>query len=150
MPDPFAHTSPELLPVLTELLAREPIFHRPAFASTPGGFDRMLAPDYWEIGASGRRYSRAFVLDMLSRIPPVDAAVEGWQVSQGACRRLGPDAFLLTYTLHQGARRTRRSTFWRRQNGDWTVLFHQGTIIAAEGDDIVPPELAKHRARRIS
>src|ERR1700679_3121143 len=64
--------------ILAELSAREPIFHRPAFARTRDAFDRLMAPDYWEIGASGTRYDRAFILDHLQRNPPVDAGAAGW------------------------------------------------------------------------
>ena len=60
-------TDPELLGVLEELIKREPIFHRPEFGTTRADFENMTSPDFWEIGASGRRYSRAFVLDELER-----------------------------------------------------------------------------------
>ena len=60
-------TDPELLSVLEELIKREPIFHRPEFGTTRADFEKMMSPDFWEIGASGRRYSRAFVLDELER-----------------------------------------------------------------------------------
>jgi hypothetical protein len=53
-------------------------------------------------------------------------------------RRLGPDTYLLTYTLDQAGRRTRRSTIWRRSEDGWQILYHQGTIIAAEEDDRIP------------
>jgi len=49
-------TDPELLGVLEELIKREPIFHRPEFGTTRADFENMTSPDFWEIGASGRRY----------------------------------------------------------------------------------------------
>ncbi|MES1153696.1 MAG: DUF4440 domain-containing protein, partial [Rhodanobacter sp.] len=63
--EPDLTTPPGLLPVLEALRRREPIFHRPEFGSTRADFERMAAADFWEIGASGRRYSRAHVLDVL-------------------------------------------------------------------------------------
>src|SRR5262245_44008821 len=45
-----------------DLLQREPLFHRPEFGTTRPDFERMMAPEFWEVGASGRRYSREFVL----------------------------------------------------------------------------------------
>jgi len=36
---------------------------------------------------------------------------------------------LLTYTLAQGARITRRATIWRRCGSDWKIVYHQGTIV---------------------
>jgi hypothetical protein len=122
-------TEPNLLPILAELTAHEPIFHRPQFASTPEDFARMTAPDYWEIGASGSRYTRTFILDHLEAHPPVDAAAAGWQLFDPQCRRLGSDTYLFTYTLHQGDRHTRRATIWQLTPDGWQILYHQGTII---------------------
>jgi hypothetical protein len=39
--------------------------------------DRVVAPEYREVGASGRRYSRDFILRTLEEKPPVDAAEVG-------------------------------------------------------------------------
>ena len=122
-------TESDLLPILAELTAREPIFHRPQFASTPEDFARMTDPDYWEVGASGRRYTRAFILDHLANNPPIDAAAAGWQLLDPQCRSLGPHTYLFTYTLHQGNRHTRRATIWQLTPDGWQILYHQGTII---------------------
>jgi hypothetical protein len=53
-------------------------------------------------------------------------------------RRLGPDTYLLTYTLDQAGRRTRRSTIWQNSEDGWRILYHQGTIIAVEEEDRLP------------
>jgi hypothetical protein len=115
--------------IQAELSAREPIFHRPAFARTRDDFDRLMAPGYWEIGASGTRYDRAFILDHLQQNPPVDADTAGWQTFDHQARPLGPDIWLFTYNLHQGERRTRRATLWQRTTVGWQILYHQGTIM---------------------
>jgi hypothetical protein len=112
--EPKLTTAPELQPILAELSAREPIFHRPEFGTTLADFERMTSEDYWETGASGRRYSRAAVLDELEKrfsAPHHDV----WETSKFQCRRLGDDTYLLTYTLLQDhARLTRRATIWRQ------------------------------------
>ena len=94
----FTHTEPDLLPRLGELRRLEPIFHTSEFGTTNAEFERMMAPGYWEVGASGRRYSRDFILQWMADAPPIDAASAGWQSSGHALRRLGPDTYLLTYT----------------------------------------------------
>src|SRR5579875_3765651 len=137
----FAWTDPELLPVLAELERREPIFHRGEFGYHAGDFDRLMAPDYWEIGASGRRYSRSFIMGMLAANPPVDSGGSGWKTSEFGCRRLGPETYLLTYTLDQNGRLTHRSTIWRHTGPDWQILFHQGTVISSPGNDDVIPDV---------
>lgn len=77
----FTHVEPDLLPVLEELRRREPIFHVPEFGATLADFERSTAPDYWELGASGRRHSRDFILRTQEQDPPVDAASVNWQSS---------------------------------------------------------------------
>jgi hypothetical protein len=135
----FTKIEAGLLPILDELRRREPIFHNPEFGSTTVEFERSTAPDYWEVGASGRRYSRVFILHKLTKsVPYVDAAAAGWQTSEFGLRRLGPETYLLTYTLDQAGRRTRRSTIWQRAEEGWRILYHQGTVISAEEDDTIP------------
>jgi hypothetical protein len=132
----FTKVEPELLPILHELRRREPIFHTREFGSTAAEFERSTAPDYWEVGASGRRYSREFILRELTvNFPYVDAAAAGWQTEDFGLRRLSPETYLLTYTLDQAGRRTRRATIWQSSEDGWRILYHQGTIIAAEEDD---------------
>ena len=51
-------TVPQLTEILAELSSREPIFHRPEYGTTRADFEKMMADDFWEVGASGARYSR--------------------------------------------------------------------------------------------
>ena len=115
--------------VLAELTAREPIFHRPAFARTPEHFAKLMTSDYWEIGASGQRYDRTFILELLKQNPPTDAEAEGWTCSNFELRELPGDTYLLTYNLNQRGRHTRRATLWQRRSQEWQILYHQGTIM---------------------
>lgn len=90
----------------------------------------MTAEDFWEVGASRRRYSRADVLDSLEerhREPRVDPR----RTSDFLCRKIGSEVYLLTYVLAQGDRVTRRCTLWQRVSGQWKALYHQGTIVSA-------------------
>ena len=133
----FTHTDPELLPILEELRRREPIFHTPRFAATLDEVEHAVAPEFWEVGASGRRYSRSFILHMLATDPAryVNAEEAGWTADGFAVRRLGPSTYLLTYLLDQAGRRTRRVTIWEQAADGWRILYHQGTPILLEGDD---------------
>ena len=134
----FTRTDSKLLPVLEELKSREPIFHTQEFGTTRADFENATAPEYWETGASGRRYSRDFILSELEKRPPVDAATAGWECHDHALRQLGENVFLLTYTLRQLERITRRVTIWERAEEGWRILYHQGTIAAAEENDAYP------------
>ena len=126
--EPNLVTESKLSDVLRELIAREPIFHRPEFGTTRADFERMTEAAFWEVGASGRRYSREYVLDTLEKRyanPPQD----DWQARDFHCLEIAADNYLLTYTLVQGARVTRRSTIWRRTAEGWKIVYHQGTVV---------------------
>jgi hypothetical protein len=125
-----AEVEQELVSVLEELRCREPIFHNKTFGTSVEDFTRATAPDFWEVGASGRRYSREFILDALQQNALVDAEEAGWSCSDFEVRRLGPDTFLLTYALDQAGRLTRRATIWQRAGDGWRVLYHQGTVVS--------------------
>ncbi|MEK2472658.1 MULTISPECIES: nuclear transport factor 2 family protein [Streptomyces] len=126
--EPDRVTDERLHGVLAELMGREPLFHRPEFGMSRADFEAMTAPDFWETGASGQRYSRAYVLDVLeerSQEPPV----EEWETSDFHCRELAADLYLLTYTLVLNGRRTRRSTIWQQASDGWRIVYHQGTPV---------------------
>jgi hypothetical protein len=114
--------------VLQELIDREPIFHRPEFGTTRQDFENMMDPNFWEVGASGRRYSREYVLDTLEERHS-KAHEDNWKTRDFHCLEIAPDNYLLTYTLFQGKRMTRRSTLWRWTPGSWKIVYHQGTIV---------------------
>ena len=126
--EPQLVTESDHLSVLCELLQREPIFHRPEFGTTRKDFEKMTAPAFWEVGASGRRYSRQYVLDTLEKKyeKPTEHV---WEIRDFHCLEIATDNFLATYTLVQGERVTRRSTIWRRTAEGWQIVYHQGTVV---------------------
>lgn len=127
---PELRTPEALQPVLAELQALEPIFHAAHADATPEQFERLVAPDFWEVGASGQRYSRAFALQVLTERPsPPDEAA--WHTSDWHLALAGLDHYLLTYTLHQPGRVTRRLSVWHRAAMGWQVIYHQGTVVQA-------------------
>src|SRR5258708_15721 len=126
--EPYLVTDPTILDVLEELKKREPIFHRPEFGTTRADFERMTETMFWEVGASGRRYSREYVLGELEKRYATPAKDE-WETRDFHCQEIAAGNYLLTYTLVQGARVTRRSTIWRRTVEGWKIVYHQGTVV---------------------
>jgi hypothetical protein len=122
------NTAPHVLAVLAELKRREPIFHRPELGTTRTDFENMTDPSFWEVGASGRRYSREFILDTLEN-RMLQGYEDVWETLDFHCLEIAPDNYLVTYTLLQGARVTRRATLWRRTSSGWKILYHQGTVV---------------------
>ena len=126
-------TKTELIAIQAELIRREPIFHRPELGTTRQAIEAMTAEEFWETGASGRRYSRDFVIDTV--LKRYSAAYDDqWQAEDFYCQMLCPDNYLLSYTLHQGPRLTRRTTLWRRLPDRWVAVYHQGTLVQGEND----------------
>jgi hypothetical protein len=119
-----------LAPVLDELKKLEPLFHAAHAQASTQQFEQLVAPEFWEVGASGKRYSRAFVLKVLAeRIESPDVAL--WHTDDFCVAELGAGNYLLTYTLHQPDRVTRRASIWRRTASGWQVVYHQGTVVQA-------------------
>ena len=89
----------------------------------------MTAPEFWEVGASGKIYSREYVLDLLEE-RYANPLSEQLEANDFRCQQLAADLYLLTYTLIQDrSRKTRRTTIWRRTPAGWQIMYHQGTIV---------------------
>ena len=93
----------------------------------PGGLAALIDDDFAEIGASGRRWDRAAILDLLGSGPAEDVAIELF-----AAAPLGDDVVLVTYRSVASApglpaRSAWRSSVWIRRGDDWRIRFHQGT-----------------------
>jgi hypothetical protein len=119
---------PSLDQVTAELAAREPIFHRPEFGTTPADFEAMMDDGFFEVGASGKKYSREFVLEAL-QLRDI-AAAEHLMITDFACRAVATGLYLVTYQLEQAhGRLSRRASLWRRSAQGWRIVYHQGTLI---------------------
>ena len=129
--EPDSITPARHLEVLRELMRREPIFHRPEFGTTRADFENMTDPAFREVGASGRCYSREYVLDILEQRHARPIEDEVLEASDFQCLEIAADNYLLTYTLRQGERLTRRATIWRCQGLAWKIVYHQGTVVQA-------------------
>lgn len=114
--------------VTEQLLALEPVFHQEELGAGREVFENMTAPGFWEVGASGRVYTRDFVIETLvdrySR-PHEDV----WVIHDFQARQLSDVLWLVTYELDQEGRRSRRATIWRRTPSRWVVEYHQGTLL---------------------
>lgn len=92
--------------------------------------DRTLAPEFHEIGRSGRRHARAALL--FARDP--DAVINATlPLPEYHVELIAPGVALATYVseLHIGARveRARRASIWLRSGQGWKLRYHQGTAI---------------------
>lgn len=123
--------------ILQELKSREPIFHHPKkFGKTKEDIERQMCDEFWEVGASGNVYTKQDVIETLLKRYSDPAYQDIWEAKDFELTKIALDNYLLTYILTQDKTRvTRRSTLWRFVDGDWKILYHQGTVINADGKE---------------
>lgn len=114
--------------ILSELRQLEPTFHAAYPKATVQDFELLVDENFWEIGASGKTYDRAFALHTLKNRASIPSPTM-WQTSDYAVRKVGDSVFLLTYTLTQPMRITKRLSVWEATPHGWKVVFHQGTVV---------------------
>jgi hypothetical protein len=98
-----------------------------AVRSDRAALERLLHQDFFEFGASGRRWRRDEVVDDLVASPNLDALT----VTQVGARGVSDDVILVTYRTEDPQRVVWRSSLWLRAGDDWQILFHQGTLTNA-------------------
>jgi hypothetical protein len=94
--------------------------------------EELLDKDFREIGVSGRMWTRQETVEMLA----VEQDDEPIAVADMEAVELADGVVLLTYVSDRHGRRARRSAIWRRVDGRWRLLHHQGTLAPEE---TVPP-----------
>lgn len=128
---PWSESQKSTLAVLEELKELEPLFHHPELGTDRETYENMIVDDFWEVGASGKKYAAEFVLGVIEKRNR-NQEPDHWKTSDFHCRQLAENVFLVTYTLHQGEkfdRLTHRCTLWKKEQKRWIALYHQGTLI---------------------
>jgi len=98
----------------------------PAVRRSRERLEQLLDPDFAEVGASGRRWSRA---EMIAALVAEDRAAEPLEAVDVTCLQAGPDLLVLTYLSQPQGRAALRTSLWRRSGGRWRLLHHQGTLV---------------------
>lgn len=87
----------------------------------------LLAPDFVEIGRSGRRWTRDEMVAALANEPARDAPpTRDWQFNE-----LAPGLILVTYVIEGATRVSRHSSIWSIDGDTALLRFHQGTLVDA-------------------
>lgn len=119
------------MPVMSDdisvVMGLEREMQSPAARANPARTRELLAPDFVEIGASGRRWDRESMLRLLEGDSQAPAAVIG--VTGLEARHLTEDLIQVLWDSERDGRRARRSSLWRRATGGWRLVFHQGTSL---------------------
>lgn len=121
---------------LDEVIAGELALMDPAVRASRALFERLLDPEFVEVGSSGRRYTYE---DMLAWLPEHSGSSRGgprYRPSAIEGVLLAPGLIHLTYETDFDGLHVRRSSLWRKRSEEtgWRMYYHQGTP--------VPPEAA--------
>lgn len=82
----------------------------------------LLAPTFVEIGASGRRWNLADILDLLEEETAAPITVHDLHG-----RRLGDEVIQVFWESEREGSRARRTSLWQRFDDGWQQVYHQGT-----------------------
>jgi len=92
----------------------------------PDRLAELLAADFYEIGQSGRRWSRR---EIVAALAGDTEWVDDVTLTERESMLVSPDTVLLSYRLEFGPRTSRRSSLWRWDGRSLTCFFHQGTAL---------------------
>jgi hypothetical protein len=102
----------------------------PAVRSSRQALEELLAPDFQEIGSSGRLFRFEDIVMALSTEEPVmSRTLHNLRIVM-----LATTVALITYgstrkTTDGVETKSLRSSVWRQENdGQWRMVFHQGTL----------------------
>ncbi|NEB38914.1 nuclear transport factor 2 family protein [Streptomyces sp. SID14515] len=103
----------------------------PAVRLSRSAAEALLDPEFVEVGASGKRWTYE---EMVAALPGLDGGGANgprFEPSGMTGVVLAPGLVHLTYETVVGGHRARRSSLWRRRDGEtaWRMYYHQGTPV---------------------
>jgi len=120
-PSPSTHDLDRVLELERELQS-------PTCRAALARLRELLASDFVEIGASGRRWDLDSTLAMLHE----EAADENAGVIEMTglqARVLGPGVAQVFWDSARRGRRARRTSIWCERRHGWQQVYHQGTLL---------------------
>ncbi|GAA1413435.1 hypothetical protein AUR04nite_33890 [Glutamicibacter uratoxydans] len=111
-----------------ELIGLEESLLDPAIRSDAAALAGLLHERFEEVGASGRQFSKAGMIDALLTDPQIQPVEKSTRLGIDDPRllQLSEDCVLLRYQLNAQTA-SRRSSLWVRGGRRWQLFFHQGT-----------------------
>lgn len=85
--------------------------------------NELLAEDFVEFGSSGNIYKKIYILEHLP-----NESERSFDISNIEVCELGYDHAFITYKIQEKNTASLRSSIWRKNEGDWQIIFHQGTL----------------------
>lgn len=100
----------------------------PAVRADVDGLLELLAPDFIEVGASGRQWDRDSIHELLDQESTDDDAVP-IEIHDLRGRVIAPGVIQVLWDSDQGGRRARRTSLWCERERGWQQIHHQGTSL---------------------
>jgi hypothetical protein len=108
---------------LEEIIELELALLTPAVRHDRSAVAALLHSDFREVGASGRTWTRAEILDELARSSDRGSP----EVSEVKAVELADRVVLITFTTATTERTVHRCSIWVSDGAAWSVIYHQAT-----------------------
>jgi len=111
-------------PLLEELIELESSLHKKLVRNDRQQLEALLHRDFFEFGSSGKTWQRDETIESLAaEAQDIAIRVENFQL-----RLLADGVAQLTYVSQRtDGSKVLRSSLWKREDGVWKMIFHQGT-----------------------
>ena len=109
---------------LLELLVLDPITRQSVVQ-----LDQLIADTFYEIGASGKIYTKKDLLESLPLEAVNNCSLGQSEVTDFELNRISEDLIRVNYTLKEKTRNTQRTSIWEMKGAHYQMIFHQGTVI---------------------
>ncbi|GAB2807590.1 DUF4440 domain-containing protein [Dyella kyungheensis] len=116
--------------IAAHLFDLETQLHRQEVRADEAALRRLIAEEFFEFGVSGTVWTRDAIVEALR-----GEAFSPREVTDFKVTMLADGVALVTYRGHRFATPQRpasdslRSSIWRLRDGQWQMLFHQGTVL---------------------
>jgi len=106
-----------------KIQALEELLLRPEVRENSARVSGLIANDFFEIGASGRTFDKAAIVQSLSN---ETGDKSKWTVADFQLVPLSDNLVQARYSILESG--TLRTSLWRKESDGWVIFFHQGTI----------------------
>ena len=96
----------------------------------PHELEKIIADKFFEIGSSGKIWNKKTVIEALNNEPQTDISMTDFRFTL-----LSENVALINYTSHHKQNndnpsfKSLRTSVWKKFNGNWKIIFHQGTPV---------------------
>ncbi len=121
--------SDEDLPIAEQLKRLELRLLDPLIRKSASEVGDLLADDFREFAGTGQAFDKAQIIQLLQTGTAANASIADFKALV-----LAPDVALVTFrysresTHDRPAAESVRSSIWKKMDGRWQMVFHQGTL----------------------